>query len=196
MDRATLAAYDTAAATYAEDWHAQPPPADLHDIVRRFFGKTGETADIGSGSGREVAWLNANGYSAIGYDASEALIAEAKRRYPACRFLHGELPALAGVPPERFDNVLCETVIMHLPCDEIAPAARRLMDVLKPGGTLYLSWRVTRDGDRRDERGRLYSAFDAALVRNALSGAAILHEEEAGSLSSGNLVHRVVVRKA
>jgi hypothetical protein len=59
MDRATLAAYDNDAAAFAQDWHEQPAPVDLQDIIRRFFIKGGVTADIGCGSGREVAWLNA-----------------------------------------------------------------------------------------------------------------------------------------
>ena len=63
MDRDTLKAYDTHAADYARDWHDQPPPADLHAIIRRFF-RNGATADIGCGSGREVGWLNANGFPA------------------------------------------------------------------------------------------------------------------------------------
>ena len=57
MDRKTLAAYDTGAAGFARDWHEQPPPADLHALVRRFFRAAGRTADIGCGSGREVAFL-------------------------------------------------------------------------------------------------------------------------------------------
>jgi trans-aconitate methyltransferase len=85
MDRSTLAAYDKDAAAFARDWHEQPAPVDLHDIVRRFFIRNGVTADIGCGSGREVAWLNANGFPASGFDASEGLLAEARRRYPDSR---------------------------------------------------------------------------------------------------------------
>ena len=62
MDSKTLAAYDHDAAAFARDWHEQPAPSDLHDVVARFFIKDGFTADIGCGSGREVAWLNANGF--------------------------------------------------------------------------------------------------------------------------------------
>jgi len=40
-------------------------------IVARFFIRSGVTADIGCGSGREVAWLNANGFPAVGFDASK-----------------------------------------------------------------------------------------------------------------------------
>jgi SAM-dependent methyltransferase len=195
MDRATLAAYDQDATAFADDWHAQPAPVDLQEIVARFFIKGGVTADIGCGSGREVAWLNANGYSGVGFDASDGLLAEARSRYPALDFAHAELPELAGIAAATYDNVLCETVIMHLDRAQIAPSVRRMLDIAKPGGVFYLSWRVTDDADARDKHGRLYAAFDAALVRAELSAATTLLDEEVVSASSGKKIHRLVVRK-
>jgi SAM-dependent methyltransferase len=194
LDHATLAAYDADAAAYARDWHEQPPPADLHAIVGRFF-RFGPTADIGCGSGREVAWLAANGFAAIGYDPSEGLLAQARARYPGLRFVSSALPDLAGIAEESFGNVLCETVIMHLAHAEIAPAVGRLVAILKPGGILYLSWRVTAEADQRDQHGRLYAAFAPSLVRDALGGAEGLLDETVVSASSGKRIHRMVARK-
>ncbi|MEW6639643.1 MAG: class I SAM-dependent methyltransferase [Pseudomonadota bacterium] len=195
MDRTTLTAYDTAAAAFARDWHEQPPPTDLQALVRRFF-VPGLSADIGCGSGREVAWLAANGFPAQGFDASDGLLAEARQRYPNLTFARAELPDLAAIAPASFDNVLCETVIMHLGRDAIAPAVRRLFDIVRPGGVLYLSWRVTPNEDLRDGHGRLYAAFDAGLVRAELVSAELALDEEVVSASSGKTIHRIVARKA
>jgi 2-polyprenyl-3-methyl-5-hydroxy-6-metoxy-1,4-benzoquinol methylase len=194
MDRPTLAAYEHAAEAFATDWHAQPAPTDLHVVVRRFF-RPGLTADIGCGSGREVAWLCAQNFPAIGYDASEALLGEARGRYPGLSFRSAALPELKGVPESEFDNVLCETVIMHLPADLIPASARALMSILKPDGILYLSWRVTEGADQRDQHGRLYSAFSKAYVVDALASASVLLDEEVTSASSGKKIHRIVARK-
>ncbi|MTV15720.1 MULTISPECIES: class I SAM-dependent methyltransferase [Bradyrhizobium] len=195
MDRATLAAYDKDAAAFAQDWHDQPPPRDLQDIVARFFIKGGATADIGCGSGREVAWLNAHGFAAEGYDASEGLLAEARARYPTLRFARAELPDLSGIAAGSFDNVLCETVIMHLDHALIAPSVRRMFELVKPGGVLYLSWRVTAGHDTRDPHGRLYAAFDAALIRTELAAAELLLDAEVVSASSGKVIHRIIARR-
>lgn len=195
MDRPTLAAYDSGAAAFAKDWHDQPAPHDLHDIVKRFFISGGTSADIGCGSGREVAWLNANGFPAVGYDASDGLLAEARKRYPALNFAHAELPNLPGIAANTYDNVLCETVIMHLDRALIAPSVARMLDIVKPGGIFYLSWRVTEGADQRDQYRRLYAAFDASLVWTAISTATRLLDEEVVSASSGKRIHRVVVRK-
>jgi SAM-dependent methyltransferase len=194
MDRTTLAAYNDAATAFAEDWHAQPPPADLHALIRHYF-RPGLTADIGCGGGREVAWLAANGWPAIGYDASEGLLFEARARYPQHRFEAAALPELAPIADASFDNVLCETVIMHLARAAVALSLQRMMAILRPGGVLYVSWRVTDGADERDAYGRLYAAFDAALVAGALAGATILLNAEAVSASSGKRIHRIVARK-
>ena len=196
MDRPTVTAYDAFAADFAADWHAQPAPADLHALVRRFFQPGGRTADVGCGSGREVAWLEASGFPTTGFDPSEGLLAQARALYPALTFVPAALPDLAGIPDASFDNVLCETVLMHLPRDQTAPAVRRLMAILRPDGCLYLSWRVTAGADARDAHGRLYAAFDPSLVTGALADAAILLDASATSASSGKAIHRVVARKS
>jgi 2-polyprenyl-3-methyl-5-hydroxy-6-metoxy-1,4-benzoquinol methylase len=162
--------------------------------VERFFVRGGNSADIGCGCGREVAWLHANGFSAVGFDASEGLLGEARRRYPSFKFAQAELPELRGVG--TFDNVLCETVIMHLDHKQIAASVRRLLDIVKPSGILYLSWRVTEGADQRDAQGRLYAAFDPAVVLAELKGTTVLLDEEAVSASSGKKIHRLVVKKA
>jgi SAM-dependent methyltransferase len=195
MDDRTLATYDRQASAFAREWQDQPAPSDMHALIERFF-QPGPTADIGCGSGRDTAWLNENGFSTIGYDASEGLLTEARRLHPDLRFQHTALPALDGIEDDSFTNVLCETVIMHMARALITPSVRRLVSILRPGGTLYLSWRVTEGDDRRDEHGRLYAAFDPALVFQGLGSADILLEEQLDSKSSGKLVQRVVARKA
>jgi SAM-dependent methyltransferase len=194
MDPQTLAAYDTHAKAFADDWHEQPAPADLHALVRRYFN-AGRTADIGCGSGREVAWLSANGYPAVGYDPSEGLLAQARERYPRLQFECAALPELAGLAAGSFDNVLCETVIMHLAAESIPPSVERLLSLLRRGGVLYISWRITRGSHQRDAHARLYAAFDRGTVIEALSGATILLDEEVTSVSSGKTIHRIVARR-
>lgn len=193
MDAETLAAYDRDPASFAADWASQPPPSEMYGQIRQYFRLGGQTADIGCGSGRDAAWLSANGYPTIGYDASEGLLNEARSRYPSLRFEQATLPSLDGLG--TFDNVLCETVIMHLAPPQIAPSVRRLLELLNPAGTLYLSWRVTPDTNRRDEHGRLYAAFDPDLVMRELEDAQLLRVEEVVSESSGKVIWRLFARK-
>jgi SAM-dependent methyltransferase len=194
MDDATLSAYNRDAKGFADDWESQPPPVDLHAVVQQFF-IPGRTADIGCGSGRDAGWLNTNGYLTEGFDASEGLLVEARRRHPQIHFSVAVLPGLDGIAEGSLANVLCETVIMHLAPESVTPAVERLLVILVPGGILYLSWRVTEGAHRRDEHGRLYAAFDPERVLRALKATQILLDEQVGSVSSGKLIRRIVVRK-
>ncbi len=195
MDPETIRIYDSEAAAFARDWEdEQSPPSDLRDALRAYF-TPGPTIDVGCGSGRDTAWLAENGFDAIGVDASEGLLAEARRRHPGVRFQRDFLPALESLGSGVFANVLCETVIMHLPADAVTDAVSRLVSLLAPHGVLYLSWRVTDGADSRDRAGRLYAAFDTSVVRNALAGLEIALDERIVSASSGRVVHRVVGRR-
>jgi SAM-dependent methyltransferase len=175
MDKATLAVYDSAAPAFVERWLSEPAPTDMYALFRQFF-RPGLTADIGSGSGRDAAWLTANGYSAVGYDLSDALLAQARAHFPHVEFRKAALPELSGIPARHFSNVVCETVLMHLPSEEIEPAVARMLEILKPSGIMYLSFRITEDADHREQDGRLFSAYVGDHVRRALAGQAILFD--------------------
>jgi len=195
MDQQTLDTYDLKAAHYCEEWLSQPTPADMQALWRRYFALGAPTADIGAGGGRDVDWLNRNGYPCAGFDASEGLIGEARKRFPGWRFQHAMLPELFGICDGAYANVVCETVLMHLPASVVPIATRNLVRILRPAGTLYVSWRVTDSADIRDSAGRLYSAFPVDAVRAELATLMVLHDAEETSQSSGRRVHRVVARR-
>jgi SAM-dependent methyltransferase len=194
MDRHTIEAYTAAANAFATDWLDQPAPVDMYALLQRFFVPRGKTADIGCGAGRDVAWLNDNGFPTIGYDASGGLLEQARASYPRLDFRSAFLPNLDEIEAGTFDNVLCETVIMHLPPEQIGDACARLVSVLKPRGVLYLSWRVTEAESLRDKSGRLYSHFNDALVTSNLQNAEILFDDDAINQSSGKRVRRIVAK--
>jgi 2-polyprenyl-3-methyl-5-hydroxy-6-metoxy-1,4-benzoquinol methylase len=196
MDTRTLQAYGADASGYARQWREQPAPDDMYALLIRFF-RPGPTADIGCGAGRDVAWLAANGFDASGFDASESLLDEARRAYPSLSFELAGLPELECVEQGRYENVLCETVVMHLEPEVIGLAVRNLLALLKPGGTIFLSWRVTEQASQRDSAGRLYAAFDKQIVLDALAaGAVVLFDKDETSASSGKRVQRMIVRVA
>lgn len=195
MDEQTVETYSADASLYAAEWRSQPSPGDMYALLQRYFTPGGKTADIGCGAGRDVAWLNDHGFPAVGYDAAEGMLVQAAIDFPSLDFRRAELPALDSIARDSYDNVLCETVIMHLPPDEITPACARLFGILRPGGTLYLSWRVAPSACTRDAVGRLYAAFDAARVRDGLRDAEFLFDAEAINSSSGRRVHRLIARR-
>lgn len=195
MDEQTVETYSAGAGRFAAEWRDQTPPTDMYALLQRYFTPGGKTADIGCGAGRDVAWLNDRGFPAVGYDAAEGLLAQAATDFPSLVFRRAELPALDSIERDSYDNVLCETVVMHLPPDEITQACARLFEILRPAGTLYLSWRVAESASTRDAAGRLYTAFDARRVRDGLGDAEFLLDTETANLSSGRRVHRLIARR-
>ena len=193
-DSTTLDAYTHDAARYSREWLDQPPPDDMYALWANHLLPTGKTADIGCGNGRDAAWLADHGYRVTGFDASAGLLEEARRLYPQITFRMASLPSLAEID-EAFDNVVCETVLMHLPVDAITDAVDNLVRILRPNGMLYLSWRVTEGVDARQPDGRLYSAFEPSLVTDALTSCVILFADDTTSASSGKRVCRVIASK-
>jgi SAM-dependent methyltransferase len=194
MDVDTLNAYNVYAKPFAQEWHAQPQPSDLYTLLNTFF-TPGPTADIGCGAGRDVAWLNNAGFDTVGYDASDLLLDHARYRYPDLRFELSSLPDLANIVSERFQNILCESVIMHLDLRLIRPSVARMLDLLVPGGVLYISWRVMKGTAKRDQHRRLYSAFDKSLILQECLGHRVLLDREDLSEASGKRIQRMIIRK-
>jgi len=195
MDESTISAYDRSSASYAQDWKEQPAPVDMYALLQTHFSD-GPTLDVGCGAGRDVAWLQSNGFDASGVDASDGVLREARKAYPHIQFHNATLPRLDELTPGVYQNVLCETVLMHLDSGDIPTAIRSLLALLVPGGTLYLSWRVTPDASIRDDNGRLYSAFDKALVLREMSQhSKIVFDKEDVSVSSGKIIHRLIAKR-
>ena len=192
MDSKTITAYSHKAAEYSSEWLAQPPPTDIYDLIKKYFKRGGKTIDVGCGNGRDTNWLNENGYPTIGVDSTKNLIQQAKLLYPNLSFQVSNLPRLTEVK-EKFENVFCETVIMHLSIDGIEQSVLKSRSLLNKGGIICLSWRVTENNDFRDSSGRLYTAFKPALILDLFKNDTVLHfEEKKISVSSGKKVCRLV----
>lgn len=194
MDDKTLKAYSDKANEYSDDWSSQPEPSDMYELLTKYFVKNGNTADIGCGNGRDAKWLADQGFTVKGYDFSSELLEIAKKANPQIEFHKAILPALAEIK-EKFDNILCETVLMHLPQTEIPQAIENLLRILKPQGILYLSWRVTDGQDIRHTDGRLYSAFQPDRILQFFNSKNLLHFEDKTSISSGKRVCRLIVKQ-
>ena len=158
MDRQTIDVYNSQARDLSAQYRSLHPDA-LLDTVRGFFHRGGETADIGCGSGRDVAWLQAQGFDAIGYDASPNMLACARTSYPDCSFIESALPDLRGVADARFANILCSGVLMHVPRSDLISAVFNLARVLRSDGRLILSYRASRSDEEREPDGRLFTSI-------------------------------------
>lgn len=127
--------------------------------------------DVGCGEGRLCRMLRSDGIEAVGLDPTAALIAAARERDPAGRYVEGqaeELPFEAG----EFDLVVACCSLIDIP--DFVRAIHEMARVLAPGGALLianlsaftsasngLGWIEDEEGVRR------HFAFDRYLEERA-----------------------------
>lgn len=144
---ATRQAYDTVAVDYArllEDNLA----ANIWDrAVLAAFAEhvrtagSGRVLDLGCGPGRITGHLHELGLDVAGVDLSPAMIAEARRRFPALSFRVGRLDA-PGVAAGSLAGLLAWYSLIHVPPDELPSTLQTLAGILSPGGHLQLAFQA------------------------------------------------------
>ncbi len=139
------------------DVDASPDPTYFADYLRKISAeseitrykraalaklelKPGEhVLDVGCGLAQDtavLAQLVGPGGRAVGFDASETLLAQARAQHPQLELVRGDIASLP-FPDASFDVVRTDRVLIHVvdPAAAMAEMAR----VLKPGGRLVLT---------------------------------------------------------
>jgi SAM-dependent methyltransferase len=120
---------------------------DVHAGITEMLPAPGATVlDVGAGSGRDAAWLAANGYDVVAVEPSDVMLAHARALHPSSRihWLSDSLPDLAKVRRLglRFDLILLSAVWMHIPPATRQRSLRKLTTLLAPKGRIAISLRL------------------------------------------------------
>lgn len=124
----------------------------IHKLLQDYkVGK--KVLDIGSGPGREVAYLTRMGYEAVGLDNSEEMISWAKEHYPGLPFFYGDQSDFSL--NEQFDALYCvgSTFLYNFSNQAVLSSLQCFRSHLRTGGVLYLDMRnaaffLTKEGQR------------------------------------------------
>ena len=101
------------------------------DVVDLLEPERGERIlDLGCGTGHLTARIADAGASVVGLDASEAMVSEARERYPECEFVRGDAREFAFDRP--FDAVFSNAALHWIP--EQDAVLDSVADALRPGG--------------------------------------------------------------
>ncbi|HVJ03599.1 MAG TPA: class I SAM-dependent methyltransferase [Sphingomonas sp.] len=101
--------------------------------------------DLGCGAGEPVAhYLIEAGLRITGIDASAAMLAKARTRFPEHLWIEGDMRSAA--PPRRFHGVIAWDSLFHLPPAHQAGMIERMARWLEPGGALLFN-----SGDEANE---------------------------------------------
>jgi SAM-dependent methyltransferase len=93
--------------------------------------------DAGCGTGRYLGRLRARGARVVGADFSLGMLRVARRAFPDVLLVQADLLRTWPFGDAALDAVLCALVGEHL--DALAPFAREMRRVLRPGGRVVFS---------------------------------------------------------
>lgn len=145
--------YDRHPDRYVQQYERVDPGA-LHDAWAPLLKGTPMLAlDVGAGSGRDAAWLAAQGHEVVAVEPSDEMRARAQELHPSpsIQWVGDALPGLSRVYEldYRFDLVLVSAVWMHVAPSQRERAFRKLAGLLRPSGLLVIT---LRHGPSPDER--------------------------------------------
>ena len=142
-DERVRSAYDNVASSYAEHLvdELDGLPFETWLLDRVVAGAAGQpVVDLGSGPGHVTSYLAGRGADATGIDLSPAMVAEARRRFPALTFEVGDLRGLSRPAASAgWAAVLGWYSLIHFAASELPAAVAALARPLAPGGWLVLA---------------------------------------------------------
>ena len=132
--REAAARYETVSAVRVNDWLIDLLPQDRACIL-----------DVGSGSGRDSAWLASRGHEVIAVEPNPTMREECERWHPdkTFRLFADCLPDLSATfrTGLSFDFILVNAVWMFVAPSHRERAFRKLVTLLKPGGKIAITLR-------------------------------------------------------
>lgn len=153
--------YDAIAQRYADQFLGElagkPLDRALLDLVATEVGDLGPIADIGCGPGHVARYLHDRGAATIGLDLSPGMIDVAKAAHPGIDFQVADMRALP-FPDGVWGGIVALYSIIHVEPTELAAVFREFSRVLRPGGTVLISFHI--GDERRHVEEMLGSAVD------------------------------------
>jgi SAM-dependent methyltransferase len=163
----TVRFYDENASEYFE----QTAHLDMGELRRRFTDRLPAGAkilDAGCGSGRDSRAFRDGGFEVVSIDASQGMADEAFHRLGVeVRVMKFQDMDFAA----EFDGVWASASLLHVPRSELSDTLDRIAAALKPGGILYMSFKV---GDSENvSEGRLFNNKTEPGLKDLLAGSGL-----------------------
>jgi SAM-dependent methyltransferase len=122
------------------------PAADAHRAVLHLIPTASSSVlDIGSGTGRDAAWLASMGHRVVAAEPTDAMRLPAMALHPSPRieWLNDSLPDLSLLLArgESFDLVMLTAVWMHFDEAQRQRAMPKLASLVRPGGAMIMKIR-------------------------------------------------------
>ncbi len=130
----TLRAYEK----HVQEYRAEQLGDDLKgwiDQVLSLVPKVGAILELGSGDGRDAAYMKSHGYKIVATDAVQGFVDRLKQRGLEARRLNVLKDDFDGV----YDLVFAQAVFLHFTPEQLQQILYKVYDCLKPGAVLAFS---------------------------------------------------------
>lgn len=144
-DLRSNAGYDQEVDQLFERYEMRDPAAIHEPWAELMPAPPAHILDIGSGTGRDAAWLTSLGHTVIAAEPTQALRTGAAKLHPDPK-INWVDDILPGIPVirargETYDMILMHAVWMHLTAEERRDGMGHIAGLLKPGGRVFMSQR-------------------------------------------------------
>lgn len=164
--------YDPVARAYAvhfaDELRNKPFDTTMLDWLAARVGDLGPICDLGCGPGQVAAYLHARGAAVRGIDLSAAMVGEAAARNPGITFERGDMLDLAGVADESFGGIAAFYAIVNIAPAQLDIAFGEMARVLRPGGTVLLSFHIGNEVRHLDELLGVAVTLDFSFVETSV----------------------------
>jgi superfamily II DNA or RNA helicase/HKD family nuclease/SOS-response transcriptional repressor LexA len=133
----------------------------LHDAFLSRLHANAHILDAGCGSGRDAKAFADRGFRVSAFDASPELALLATQY---CGFSVGVRTFMDVLEIEAYDGIWCCASLLHVPAADLPACLTRLWRALRPGGCLYVSFKLG-TGERIHAGRRFTDADDVTLRR-------------------------------
>ena len=162
--------YDVVARTYADEIYGElkGKPFD-RELLDRFANQArghGRACDIGCGPAQIARYLKDRGVDAFGLDFSAGMLREARRLNPDLSFIQSSMLAL-GLASGSMFAIAAFYSIIHIPRGQVVSALAEMRRVLRPGGSLLLTFHLGSEDSYHEELLGHAVSLDLALFTTA-----------------------------
>ncbi len=138
--------------------------------------------DLGCGDGRDTSYLKNKGMDVVGIDLSISMIQLARRKYPDCSFIHGDMRDTV-FPDDTFHGAWASASIINLPKSELSSLESEVFRILDRNGIFTFSFKKGQ-GEGFEEEGvidghpRYFAYYTLQELRERFSLFEIIDSEE------------------
>lgn len=175
--------YDQHAEALADGYESVSFEEAYPFLLPLLSAETLRVLDVGSGTGRDAAWISERGHQVIAAEPSSAMrrIARELHSKTDVKWIDAKLPELedAALQNRNFDVILVNAVWMHIPPTERQDAMDRLHELVKLNGRVFVSLRL---GPSDDSRGMYNISVERFVQRAEEVGFSVVLKGEYGDL--------------